>query len=55
MPRGDGLLPPAHGRSFRALGAGFRALKKRFWVSYGIVLVILITECRLHIPLFVVH
>jgi len=27
---------------FRALGEGFRALKERFWVSYGIVLVILI-------------
>lgn len=27
---------------FRALGAGFRALVERFWLSYGIVLVILV-------------
>ena len=30
------------GKVFRALGAGFRALAERFWLSYGIVLVILI-------------
>jgi hypothetical protein len=30
------------GKVFMALGAGFRALKERFWVSYVIVLVILI-------------
>lgn len=30
------------GKVFRALSAGFRALKERFWVSYIIVLVILI-------------
>ncbi len=30
------------GNVFMALSAGFRALKERFWVSYGIVLVILI-------------
>jgi len=30
------------GKVFRALGAGFMALKERFWLSYGIVLVILI-------------
>ena len=30
------------GKVFRALSAGFMALKERFWLSYGIVLVILI-------------
>lgn len=30
------------GKVFRALGAGFNALAERFWLSYGIVLVILI-------------
>jgi hypothetical protein len=30
------------GAVFRALGAGFRALAERFWLSYGIVLVILV-------------
>jgi hypothetical protein len=29
-------------RAFRAMGAGFRALKERFWLSYGTVLLILI-------------
>jgi len=30
------------GQALRALGAGFRALAERFWLSYGIVLVILV-------------
>jgi hypothetical protein len=30
------------GQALRALGAGFRALAERFWLSYGIVLVILL-------------
>ncbi len=30
------------GRVFRALGAGFRALKERFWLSYGTVLVVML-------------
>lgn len=30
------------GKVFRALGAGFKALAERFWLSYGIVLVILV-------------
>ncbi|MFN2313673.1 MAG: hypothetical protein ABR531_04410 [Bacteroidales bacterium] len=30
------------GKVFRALGAGFRTLAERFWLSYGIVLVILV-------------
>lgn len=29
-------------KAFKALGAGFRALQKRFWLSYGTVLLILI-------------
>lgn len=31
-------------RAFRALGAGFRALKERFWLSYGTVFLILIVN-----------
>ena len=30
------------GKAFRAMGAGFRALKERFWLSYGTVTLILI-------------
>lgn len=30
------------GKAFRAMGAGFRALKERFWLSYGTVMLILI-------------
>jgi hypothetical protein len=30
------------GKVFRALGAGFRALAEKFWLSYGLVLVILV-------------
>ncbi len=32
------------GKAFRAMGAGFRALKERFWLSYGTVLLILIVN-----------
>jgi hypothetical protein len=29
-------------KAFRALGAGFRALKGKFWLSYGIVLTVMV-------------
>ena len=39
------------GRSFRALGNGFRALKKRFWLSYGTELFIILVNVALIVPI----
>lgn len=36
------LAATGSGKVFMALGAGFRALAERFWLSYGIVLVVLV-------------
>lgn len=37
---------------FRALGAGFRALKERFWLSYGTVLAVLIINTAAVLAIF---
>lgn len=37
---------------FRALGAGFRALKERFWLSYGTVLAVLVINTAAVLAIF---